>query len=101
VDLQKEIGHAIRGELPGNDPACKDMTIEGTVDVDDLRSFRIGANGIVFDYQYKIPPAGRACEPTGQFFLPFATLGPFLLRNGPLSRLIEGSQAPSRSQRRH
>jgi hypothetical protein len=42
-----------------------------------------------------IPHAGQACQPDGQFLLPFSDLAPYLRLNGPLSELIEGSKAHS------
>lgn len=95
IELQKEIGRAKRGELPGKDPECKKMAISGTVGVKALQSFQIKADGIVFSYDYMIPHAGQACQPDGQFLLPFADLAPYLRLNGPLSELIEGSRAHS------
>ena len=95
AELQKEIGRAKRGELPGKDPECKQMAISGTVGVKDLQSFQIKADGIVFSYDYMIPHAGQACQPDGQFLLSFADLAPYLRLNGPLSELIEGSKAHS------
>ncbi|MEO8649737.1 MAG: hypothetical protein ABI539_11285 [Acidobacteriota bacterium] len=47
---------------------------------------RIPDRGVTFLYNYGYPLVAQAPEPSGEFFVPFAELRPYIGRDGLLAR---------------
>ena len=54
----------------------------------DLDGFSISNKGVTFLYDYGYPHVSQAIEPSGEFFMSFRQLKPFIRRDGLLARFI-------------
>jgi len=54
----------------------------------DLAGFSISDTGVTFIYRYGFAHVEQALEPSGEFFLPYAELRPFIRTDGLLARFV-------------
>jgi hypothetical protein len=73
----------LESELDSSDPARK-HAYEAT----SLDEFFIGEKGVTFVYHYSFSAPARYFEPSGQFFLDWKTLKPYIKPGGPFARFV-------------
>ena len=55
---------------------------------DDLNRFRLDEKGVTFVYDFGFPHVSEALEPSGEYFLSWEELRPYVEPGGPLSRVM-------------
>lgn len=55
----------------------------------DLDKFTVSAKGVTFYYDFGFPHAIEALEPKSQYFFSYASLKPFVRREGPLNAFLK------------
>jgi hypothetical protein len=83
-----------RAYLEGNQMTEEDLM--GTMDqavksrfgVENLDRFRLDDKGVTFVYDFEFPHVNEAFEPSGEFFVSYEELRPYINPEGPLTRLV-------------
>jgi hypothetical protein len=65
--------------------------VQSRFGVENLDTFRLDDKGITFVRDFEFPHAHLALEPSGEFFLTYEELRPYINPEGPLARLITSS----------
>lgn len=58
------------------------------IDFKNLDGFTISDTGVTFLYDYSYPHVAQALEPSGEFFISYRELKPFIRRDGLLARFV-------------
>jgi hypothetical protein len=58
------------------------------IEFKDLQGFGINDSGVTFQYDYGYPHVAEALEPSGEFFISYRELKPFIRTDGLLARFI-------------
>ncbi len=90
--FQEHRAHLKDREMTEEDLA---MTMEPAVEsrfgVENLDTFRLDDKGVTFVYDFGFPHVSQALEPSGEYFLSYEELRPYINPEGPLARLIRAS----------
>lgn len=77
-----------------NDPETKDDDVSSFFTSSDeyskvsLNEMSIDENGVVFHHDYGFPHVAKALQPTGEFFLTWEELKPYIKKNGLLAQFV-------------
>jgi hypothetical protein len=68
--------------------AIMEPAVQSRFGVENLDTFRIDDKGVTFVYDFEFPHVSEALEPSGEYFLSYEELRPYINPEGPLARLI-------------
>lgn len=83
-----------RAYLKDNDMTEEDLVLtmgparESRFTVENLDTFRLEDKGVTFVYDFGFPHVSQALEPSGEYFLSWKELRPYVNPQGPLARIV-------------
>ena len=71
--------------------AIMEPAMQSRFGVENLDIFRLDDKGVTFVYDFGFPHVSQALEPSGEYFLSYEELRPYINPEGPLARLMTSS----------
>lgn len=68
--------------------AILEPAVQSRFGAESLDTFRLDDKGVTFVYEFDFPHVSEALEPSGEYFLSYEELRPYVNPEGPLARLI-------------
>jgi hypothetical protein len=87
--LQEHRVHLKEMEMTEEDlAATMEPAVQSRFGVENLDTFRLDDKGVTFVYDFGFPHVNQALEPSGEYFLSYEELRPYINPEGPLARVL-------------
>lgn len=87
--IQEFRPHLKENEMTEEDLAvAMEPAVQSRFTVENLNRFRLDEKGVTFVYDFGFPHVSEALEPSGEYFVSWEELRPYVRSDGPLARLV-------------
>ncbi len=87
--IQEHRAHLKEMEMTEEDlTATMEPAVQSRFGVENLDTFRLDDKGVTFVYDFEFPHVSQALEPSGEYFLSYEELRPYVNPEGPLARVL-------------